>query len=65
MIFTFLVLFHIPIFIYYFLNTITPIQKFIFEELIKFGYSARALNPIKNNNKSKNKRNNDNLKKNK
>ena len=55
-IFSFLVLIHIPIFIYYFINTINPIKKFIYEEINKFGYTINSLNPIKNNKKSKNKK---------
>ena len=59
-IFTCLIIIHIPIYIYYFFNNITPIQRYLISEMNKFGYLINVYNPIKN---SKNKKNSDKSKK--
>ena len=47
-IFTFLVFFHIPIIIYFFLYKLISIQKYISFQINKFGYWTHISNPIKN-----------------
>jgi len=46
---------HIPIYIHYIINNITPIQKYIISEMSKFGYLINVYNPIKNSRNKKNK----------
>ena len=52
----FLILFiiHIPIYIYYFIYNISPIQRYIISEMNKFGYLINVLSPIKNTKGQKN-----------
>ena len=54
-IFTCLIIIHIPIYIHYIINNITPIQKYIISEMSKFGYLINVYNPIKNSRNKKNK----------
>ena len=53
-IFLCLIIIHIPIFIYYFIYNISPIQRYIISEMNKFGYLINVLSPIK---KTKGKKN--------
>ena len=46
-IFTFLIIIHIPIYIYYIIYNISPIQRYIISEMNKFGYLIKVHNPIK------------------
>ena len=56
LIFSVLILAHIPIFIHYIAFNITSIKKFIFLEMNKFGYWCNMFNPVKkkNNNNRRN-----------
>ena len=54
-IFTCLIIIHIPIYIHYIINNITPIQKYIISEMSKFGYLINVYNPINNSRNKKNK----------
>ena len=47
-IFLFLIIIHIPIYLYYFIYNISPIQRYIISEMNKFGYLINVYNPIKN-----------------
>ena len=53
-IFTVLVIFHIPLFIYYFIFNISSIRTYIFSEMKKFHYSYNVINPVKKQNKKGN-----------
>ena len=53
-IFLCLIIIHIPIFIYYFIYNISPIQRYIISEMNKFGYLINVLSPIKNTKGKKN-----------
>ena len=46
-IFLFLIIIHIPIYIYYVIYNISQIQRYIISEMNKFGYLINALSPIK------------------
>ena len=46
-IFTCLIIIHTPIYIYYIINNITPIKRYIISEMTKFGYLIKVYNPIK------------------
>ena len=61
-IFTFLILFHIPLVIYYFIYNIEPIKIFILNEMEKFHYLYQIKNPRKKTDVSKNKNKNKNKK---
>ena len=52
-IFLCLIIIHIPIFIYYFIYNISPIQRYIISEMNKFGYLINVLSPIKKNKRKK------------
>ena len=54
-IFTCLIIIHIPIYIYYIINNITPIKRYIISEMTKFGYLIKVYNPI--NKKSRTRKN--------
>ena len=45
--FSILVIIHIPIYIHYFIFKITPIKKYIVSEMNKYGYFCNVINPIK------------------
>ena len=50
-IFLIIIIIHIPLFIHYFINGISPIGKYIINEMKKYHYLRRAENPLKRNRK--------------